>query len=114
MNTETTTYTDNDALRFLDKVAAPADLNTEPCWMWTGAKHSKTRGYGKFRLGGKVINAHKAAYLLFRGDVADGLVLGHQCNNEKCVNPWHLKAESQSDNMRYAVQCGRHNSQKGK
>lgn len=106
-------FTDADALRFLDKVEAPLDLtDPTPCWFWQGAKHSRQRGYGKFRLGGKVMNAHKASYLLFVGPVAEGLVLGHQCNCESCVNPFHLEAQSQSENMRYAVQCGRHNSQR--
>jgi hypothetical protein len=57
------------------------------------------------------MNAHKASYLLFVGDVEEGQVIGHQCNNECCVNPFHLKAESQSENMRYCVASGRHVSQ---
>ena len=106
--------TDTDLQRFAEKVQFPpaGPEDTSACWYWRGAKHSKTRGYGKFRLGGKPINAHKAAYLMFRGEVADGLVLGHQCNDENCVNPWHLKAESQSDNMKFCVASGRHNSQR--
>lgn len=113
MNTMTApSYTDADALRFLDKVAAPDDLtDPTPCWIWQGAKHGQGRGYGKFWLGGKVISAHKASHILFNGPVADGLVVGHLCNNEQCANPHHLVAQSQSDNMSYAVICGRHNSQ---
>lgn len=103
-------YTDADALRFLDKVDAPADLDTSVCWYWRGAKHGQGRGYGKFRLGGKVISAHRAAYLLFNGAVACGQVIGHLCNDERCCNPHHLVAQSQSDNIKYAVICGRHNS----
>lgn len=85
--------------------------DTDQCWTWTGAKHGQRRGYGKFHLDGKSISAHKAGYLLLRGDVLPWYVLGHQCNNETCVNPWHLKAESQADNMRYCVESGRHPSQ---
>lgn len=103
-------YTQADRARFNAKVLFPADPNG--CWIWQGAKHSKTRGYGKFKLGGRAVNAHKAAYLLFVGPVAEGLVLGHQCNNEHCVNPAHLHPESQSSNMKYCVRSGRHNSQK--
>lgn len=58
------------------------------------------------------MSAHKASYLLFRGPVDDGQVIGHQCNNEWCVNPHHLEAESQSQNMIYCVKAGRHGSQK--
>lgn len=100
-------------VRFLDKVEVPADIEDRlTCWCWQGAKHSRTRGYGKFRIGNKVLNAHKASYILFRGEVATGLVIGHQCNNEACVSPWHLKAETQQQNMEYCVASGRHNSQK--
>ena len=109
MTAQPTTYTDTDLARFAAKINLPDDLNQ--CWIWTGAKHSAKRGYGKFRLGGRVMNAHKAAYLLFIGPVADGLVLGHQCNNERCVNPFHLKPETQASNMQYCVASGRHNSQ---
>lgn len=109
----TTTYTAQDISRFNSKVSIPAAADiTEPCWIWTGAKHSKTRGYGKFKLAGKCMNAHKAAYLLFIGEVASGMVLGHSCNNERCSNPYHLNQETQSQNMTYCVRSGRHNSQK--
>lgn len=107
------TYTDADAERFLDKVALPEDPQSRlDCWIWQGAKHGQGRGYGKFRLGGKPISAHKAAFLLFVDDLVEGQVVGHRCNNEACVSPWHLEAVSQSQNMLYCVQCGRHNSQK--
>jgi hypothetical protein len=103
-------YTTSDRIRFLSKVQFPADPNG--CWIWNGAKHGQGRGYGKFRLGGRMVSAHKAAYLLFEGTVAPGLVLGHQCNNERCCNPRHLKAETQSSNMAYCVASGRHPSQR--
>ena len=106
----TASYTDSDVNRFTKKVAFP--VSDEGCWIWRGAKHSTYRGYGKFRLGGRVMNAHKASYLLFVGAVPAGMVIGHQCNLESCVNPFHLKAETQSDNMHYCVMSGRHNSQK--
>lgn len=104
---------DIDLIRFSQKCLLPEDLNdTVPCWLWQGAKHSKKRGYGKFWMNGKAINAHKASHLLFIGPVADGLVVAHQCNVEGCVSPHHLKAETQSDNMQYCVASGRHSNGK--
>jgi hypothetical protein len=103
-------YTIGDVERLTSKIQFPA--TADGCWLWTGAKHSADRGYGKFRLAGKVVNAHKAAYRLFVGEVAEGLVLGHQCNNEQCCNPYHLHQESQSENCKYMIRCGRHNSQR--
>jgi len=109
ITTASTDYSEQDIERFIAKVSVPDDISE--CWEWTGAKHSKDRGYGKFRLDGRVQNAHKAAYLLFRGPIQDGMVLGHQCNNERCVNPYHLHQETQSENIKYCVRCGRHGSQ---
>ncbi len=106
----TASYTVSDVNRFTKKVAFP--VSDEGCWIWRGAKHSTQRGYGKFRLGGRVMNAHKASYILFNGEVGKGLVIAHQCNNEHCVNPAHLKVETQSQNMKYCVMSGRHNSQR--
>jgi hypothetical protein len=108
-------YTDADCERFLAKVAIPDDPEDRlACWPWQGAKHGQNRGYGKFHLDGKTISAHRAAFLLFVGDLEEGQVVGHKCNNEQCVSPWHLEATSQSENMTYCVQCGRHNSQQEK
>ena len=92
--------------RFLAKVQFP-QTDPDACWIWAGASHSKSRGYGKFRVGQKVMNAHRASYLMFNGSISDGLVVAHQCNNERCVNPAHLAAQSQSENISYAWKCGR-------
>lgn len=102
--------TDRDLIRFAEKVNFPENdpSNIEGCWTWNGARHSRNRGYGKFRLFGRVMNAHKASFLLFNGMVEDGKVIAHQCNNEFCVNPFHLKTETQSENMQYCVKCNRH------
>lgn len=116
MSNETTTtvmYTDADALRFLDKVALPKGGvdDIDACWFWTGAKHGQGRGYGKFWLGGKVVSAHRASYMLFVGPIPDGHIVGHECNIESCVNPFHFKAQTQAENMQYCVACGRHSNQ---
>lgn len=104
------TYTNQDIARFTAKVIFP--VNPDGCWTWAGAKHGQGRGYGKFRLGGKVVSAHRAAYRLFVGEVTPGNVVGHQCNNEACCNPFHVKDEPQSENCKYMLLCGRHNSQR--
>lgn len=103
-------YKPSDYERFAAKVDLPASDIESECWIWQGAKHGEGRGYGKFKLGGRCTSAHKASHLLFNGPVPAGMVVGHVCNNEACCNPNHLVAQSQSDNMKYAVICGRHNS----
>lgn len=67
------------------------------CWRWTAA--IDTTGYGRFKLGDKIETAHRAAYLLFVGDVPDGLDLDHLCRNRWCCNPAHLEAVDRRTNL---------------
>ena len=75
------------------------------CLNWTGANF---RGYGRIGLGSsKVIAAHRAAYERKFGPVPDGNYVCHKCDNARCVNPDHLFAGSQSDNIKDMVAKGR-------
>ncbi len=84
-------------------------LHHEPntgCWLWGGAINS--HGYGFFtRLDGrKNIKAHRAAWILYRGRIPDGLFVLHNCPSgdiSGCCNPDHLWLGTQGDNMRDRV-----------
>src|ERR1700677_2197549 len=81
--------------RFFEKVS-----KTKNCWLWTGSKDKK--GYGRFRLGNKLWNAHRVSWLLHMGDIPKKLVL-HNCpfgDNPSCVNPNHLFVGSHGDNAK--------------
>ena len=71
------------------------------CWIWIGAKAVK--GYGHFRIGAKIINAHRVAYELYRGPIPDTLQIDHLCRVRCCVNPWHLEAVSCAENLRRGI-----------
>jgi len=78
---------------------------TETCWNWTGFRNEL--GYGKFRLNGKSCAAHRVAYTLWTGDIADGLHVRHTClQNRRCVNPEHLLLGTHRDNMNDMVRDG--------
>lgn len=76
------------------------------CWSWTGATHQPNKAvpsrYGRFRMGTRVEEAHRAAYLLFVGGIPADLTVDHLCRNTLCVNPQHLELVSQAENTRRA------------
>jgi len=88
------------AERFLRKVK-----RWHSCWRWVGARMKN--GYGRFVLNRFVENAHRAAYKIFVGPIPDGLQINHHCGHRWCVNPAHIYAGTQTDNMQDAISRGR-------
>lgn len=81
---------------------------TDECWLWTGRLVGK--GYGSLGLGGrgaKQILAHRLSYQIHKGQIPNGLVIMHKCDNPRCVNPEHLDAGTQSQNIKDAFSRGR-------
>ena len=73
---------------------------TPTCWIWRGNVHSS--GYGHIREHGRgyrVLRAHRVSYEIHNGPIPEGLVLDHLCRNTRCVNPDHLEAVTQYENM---------------
>jgi hypothetical protein len=74
----------------------------EDCWLWAGPVDS--RGYGHLRFRGKTTRAHRAAWILERGDIPagvghHGICVLHQCDNKLCCNPNHHFLGTHADNM---------------
>jgi hypothetical protein len=75
----------------------PKVNKTNGCWLWMAS--TRKDGYGSFRVGGKVLLAHRVAYLLVKGELSETLVLDHTCHTRHCVNPCHLREVSHKENM---------------
>lgn len=91
-----------------ERFKAKTKLNPDTgCWEWTASKN--TNGYGQFSYQGTPEQAHRVAWLLFRGAIpADDSAYGtlnvlHKCDNPVCVNPEHLFLGDQSANIFDAV-----------
>lgn len=92
--------------KFWDKVSVEKE-----CWVWTASCNS--HGYGKITRDGSTIAAHRIAYEEANGPIASDLVIRHRCDNRKCVNPAHLVAGTQKDNMDDMARRGRRACFKG-
>jgi hypothetical protein len=96
--------------RILDKVVEDAN----GCWLFMGA--IDFRSYGLIvcrRFKGRVVveRTHRIMYMAFNGDIAEGLVVRHRCDNTRCCNPKHLHLGTQKDNVHDQLRQGRHTSQ---
>ena len=94
-----------DDRRILENFAAKVEV-TDSCWLWKAALREK--GYGAFSYYGRVICAHRAAWLMFVDDIPEGKCVLHHCDNAACVNPNHLWLGSREDNNVDMTAKGRH------
>lgn len=84
-------------------------VKEDGCIEYLGSKDQY--GYGRFKIGGKNLGAHKVSYVLHVGDYdQDTLELGHTCDNPSCINPTHLRPITHADNIQECVDKGRHSS----
>jgi hypothetical protein len=66
------------------------------CWQWIAC--FEKAGYGGFRVGSKMLRAHRFSYEYFNGPLNSNLEICHNCNNKGCVNPIHLRQDTKSSN----------------
>lgn len=81
----------------LERFTSKYSLNAETgCWDWLGAV---SHNYGKMHHLGQTVSAHRFSYLMFVGEIPDGMVVDHICNNKLCVNPDHLRVLTNQQNL---------------
>lgn len=100
-----------------ERIAAKvAPVPFSGCWIYTGTTDRK--GYGVIRVGraadGRIFT-HRAAYMLAKGPIPEGMLVCHTCDTPSCVNPDHLFIGTNQDNTSDMMAKGRnaHGSLRG-
>lgn len=91
-------YDERTITRFWSRVNR---LGTNDCWEWTAYRTAD--GHGQIKMCGKATHAHRAAYQMLVGEIGEGLVVRHTCDNPGCCNPAHLLLGTHEDNVRDRV-----------
>ncbi|MFJ4266278.1 HNH endonuclease [Paenarthrobacter nicotinovorans] len=96
-----------------ERFYAKTRRSEDGCLEWTAGKVGPN-GYGGFRLRGKVMGAHRAAWIIEHGEVltSEQHVL-HSCDNPLCVDITHLRVGTREDNAADRVSRNRVNTARG-
>lgn len=81
------------------------------CWEWNFSLTD--RGYARVAINGTQVRAHRYSFERHVRKLLPGEQVNHDCDNRKCINPMHLYAGTQPQNMSDAVARGRFSKLKG-
>jgi len=77
----------------------------EECWGWKRKLH-KT-GYTMIRYNKLQTSGHRVSWFIHNGEIPEGLIVCHKCDNKICTNPEHLFLGTHSDNTKDMLSKGR-------
>lgn len=82
-------------------------VGNSECWPWIGLQSRSPKNptqYGVLGWKGKHSRAHRVAWEISHGEVPEGSMVLHRCDNTLCCNPSHLYLGDHAQNMRDMVE----------
>lgn len=79
-------------------------LKVGDCWHCLNYKPISKEGYYRMRINGHKKLIHRLMYRKFNGEIEDGLIVRHKCDNPLCINPSHLEVGTYLDNFNDMVE----------
>lgn len=87
------------------RIKSPLVVEQSGCWRAT--KHG-THTYVSLSWAGHSEKGHRVSYRIYKGKIPAGLVIDHTCRNVWCLNPAHLEAVTQRENLERQPNWGGH------
>jgi hypothetical protein len=78
---------------------------SKDCWEWVGYRNRT--GYGQVAFTKAHTMTHRISWILTYGEIPDGMLVCHKCDNPPCCNPEHLFLGTNADNARDKAAKGR-------
>lgn len=86
----------------------PIEYSISEKGCWECVSHAKDRaGYPVVTRNGKFHRMSRYIYECEKGEIPDGMIILHSCDNPECINPAHLSAGTPADNSNDMVKKGR-------
>jgi hypothetical protein len=92
-------------LPIAERLALKSKRAENGCLEWTGAPSNT--GYGKLKINGKELLAHRVAYMLRFGAISEAQCVLHKCDNRLCIDTDHHFLGTRVDNNADMVSKGR-------
>jgi hypothetical protein len=82
------------------------EIDSNECWICTSHKKDKD-GYAKVNRFRKEMRMHRYIYEREVGEIPEGYVLLHICDNPSCINPKHMRPGTNEENQYDKIAKGR-------